>query len=93
MNYVLRIEAAPEAAVWRVDWQKGRQNSGRRWWKPAWRGSRLSRQTTLVTWRISRTLGVWELYFWGFLDRLDLRNEQEGTIKEDSAGPPWKFSG
>lgn len=41
----------------------------------------------------SRTLGVWELYFWGFLDRLDLRNEQEGTIKEESAGLPWKFSG
>ena len=47
---------------------------------------------TLGVWD-SRTLGVWELYFWGFLDRLDLRNELEGTIKEDSAGLPWKFSG
>lgn len=47
---------------------------------------------TLGVWD-SRTLGVWELYFWGFLNRLDLRNEQEGTIKEDSAGLPWKFSG
>lgn len=41
----------------------------------------------------SRTLGVWELHFWGFPDRLDLRNEQEGTIKEESEGLPWKFSG
>ena len=41
----------------------------------------------------SRTLRVWELNFWGFLDRLDLRNEQEGTIKEESEGLPWKFSG
>ena len=41
----------------------------------------------------SRTLGVWELHFWGFLDRLDLRNEQEGTIKEESEGLPWKVSG
>ena len=41
----------------------------------------------------SRTLGVLELHFWGFLDRLDLRNEQEGTIKEESEGLPWKFSG
>ena len=40
----------------------------------------------------SRTLRVWELNFWGFLDRLDLRNEQEGTIKEESEGLPWKFS-
>ena len=36
----------------------------------------------------SRTLGVWELHFWGFLDRLDLRSEQEGTIKEESEGLP-----
>ena len=41
----------------------------------------------------SRTLRVWELNFWGFLDRLDLRNEQEGTIKKESEGLPWKFSG
>lgn len=34
LNYVLRRKTAPGAAVWRMDGQKGRQNSEWRWWRP-----------------------------------------------------------